>query len=570
MSDTNLLFDSFPVTSKSALGGSGTLFGSSIGSDRTTTSSIINSLNCNNVPCSISGGGGVGVIPSTNNLGFNTGRSPPLDLWRSTSSGGLATIHGLDLSKPPSSSSSPLSVAELIKKENLLADANEHNDGDDDDNNSSSSAAAAATIGLDLSKPELPSPGGYRRSSDFDPSPLTNGVHSDPPTPLGGRHAPSRSMSSGSGGADNGVEDADGNGILHPRSPFGADSVLNDRNAETSFTNGDSAVPLSLSSPLLGSQHERPGYMKSSPKFTDPYSVKAFDESPPPPLKFKDPYGLNNPPPPLFDHTVPKPPPPPSSSSSSSGSSDPLRKSPGGLSSKFKDSCIAARLADNNTFVKPLDAGCYSKLLEGYSHNARANNNNNNNNNNSTSNNNNNNNSPASKPELHDSPFGPIPDSYAKHIENLANGYKSEASPLGKDGLLYKGDASALPPISSSTAPSSSSSSSASSSIVGFCKREGGGISNGIGSSFGGVAKSESGTAPSSAHSPGSNSSSLPSILNFSTNHLRGMSAAEGGLASYLSSYGMGGPLSGSLSGSGSGSGGDSRAPGKMQDIHLV
>ncbi|KAK3780404.1 hypothetical protein RRG08_062025 [Elysia crispata] len=440
---------------------------------------------------------------SPNNLDLGN-RSPPQDLWRSTSSGGLATIHGLDLSKPPSlAPPSCLSGAELIKKEAHCLD------GNDD--------SASATTGLDLSKPELPSPGtgNYRRPSDLAPSPFTNGVHSDPPTPQGAGHAPSRSMSSGSG-ADNG-EEAERSG-----SPFGADSVLNDRSAE-GFTNGDTSVPLSLSSSLLGAQPDRPGYMKSSPKFADPYSAKAFDEaSPPPPLKFKDPYSLSNPPPPLFDHSVPKPP-----------SSDALHKLPTNLSSKYKDSCIAARLADN-TFVKPLDS--YSKLLEGYGHNAR-----NNNNNNNTSNNNN----TGPKPDLHDSPFGPIPESYAKHIENLANGYKTESSPLGKDGLLFKGD----PPLPPSSA----------SSIVNFSKREGS-LTNGIGAGFG-VTKSESGT-PASAHSPGSSSSSLPSILNFSTNHLRGMAAGEGGLAGYLSSYSMGGPLPGSLSGSGGGSGGDSRPPG--------
>ena len=614
MTDSNLLFDSFSVGSNSGLGGSGSLFGGSLGPDRPTPNSMMGTINSNN---SSSSSGGSSVIPGAGNLSFNTGimsngsstmnsnsnnsssssiiktssnlvnpptssssnnnnksspiennsahpvinnsssssgnannsngdggsgsghsspRSPSTDLWRSTSAsgGGMATLHGLDLSKQPSlSSSSSLTEAEAIKKE-AICEEDDNNEVDEEDD----SPASAATIGLDLSKPELPSPGtgNYRT----DPSPFTNGVHSDPPTPQGTTsHAPSRSISTGSG-ADNAEEGEGSHG-----SPFGVDSVLNERTTEA-MTNGDSAAPLALSSSLLGVPTDR--FLKASSKFPmDPYSAKAFDGgvSPPPPLslkKYKDPYGLGKPPP-LFDHQGPHPPPLPPSSLSEA-----LHKSPTNLtSSKYKDSCIAARLADN-TFVKPLDTSSYSKLLEGYGHIAR----NNNNNNNNTSNNNN----TGSKSEPHDSPFSQFPESYAKHIENLANGYKSESSPLNKDGMLFKGEGPPPPPPAGPPPPhssSSSSSSSSASSIGNFSK------SNGIGPSFG-VAKSEPVTS-SSAHSPGSNSS-LPSILNFSTNHLRGMATGEGGLAGYLSSYGMSGPLPGSLSGAGSGSGGDSRGPG--------
>ncbi|GFS09494.1 zinc finger protein 787 [Elysia marginata] len=533
MTDSNLLFDSFSVSANPSIGGSGTLFVGSISAER-TSNSIISSINSNISSSSVSGG--VNVIPVTNSTSYGSGGSTttaisngiktppsgtsnssgttslsnssssnnnkpsqndnslgntnsnndgssasspqnaehennsPTDLWRSTTSGAIASLHGLDLSKPPTLS---LSEAEIIKKEIQC-----------DDNNGDTSA------GLDLSKPEMPSP-----NESYRPPSFTNGAHSDPPTPQGGSHAPSRSISTGSG-ADNGDE-AECSG-----SSFGTESIVNDRGSDA-LTNGDTPAPLSLSSSLLGIPLDRSGYMKSSPKFPDPYSTKMFDGMSPPPLK----YGLTNFPP-LFDHQVPK-----------SAASEPHQKSPGSLpSSKYKDSYIAARLAADNTFVKPLDTSSYSKLLEGYGHNAR----NNNNNNNNTSNNNN----TGSKSELHES--------YAKHIENLANGYKAESSPLSKDAMLFKGDAS-LPPSSSS-----------SSSLGSFPKREGS-LTNGTSSSFGVVAKSDPSTS-SSAHSPGSNSS-LPSILNFSTNHLRGMATGEGGLASYLSSYSMGGPLPGSRSG---------------------
>ncbi|GFO21647.1 Zinc finger protein 787 [Plakobranchus ocellatus] len=575
MAETNILFDSFSVGKSTSIGSSGTLFGSSISAERSASSNLTGSSSgSSSSNSSITSSGGNTITTASNSLNFNNGplnngssssnnssirktpptpsspissnnnnkssptdnnsfsnnvnnggsggssprsldRSPSHDLWRSTSSGGMA-LHGLDLSKPPSLlTSSSLNDNENIKKETSGEDNNDD----------------SASAGLDLSKPETSSLGGsgngmYRRTSDLESTPFTNGMHSDPPTPLGGDHAPLRSLSSGSAADNADAEDAEENA-----SPFSMDSVLNGRSS-ASLTNGENT--LSLSTGQHGSA-DRPSYMKSSPKIPpDPYNLQAFDDASPPPLKFKDPYLVSKPPP-LFDLQTPP--------TSESHHKPPTSLAP---SSKFKDSCIAKRLADNS-FLKPLNS--YSKLLEGYGQNARINSSNNNNNN-STSNNNNNHkhSSGVAKTEAQDSPYGKIAESYAKQIENLANGYKSDSSFFGKDGGLFKSDAQSHPP----------------SSIGSFPKLEAS-LTNGIGAPPYGGGKSEAVTSSSASASQSPGANSLPSILNFSTNHLRGMAAADGGLASYLGGYGVGGPLSGSLSGGGSGStgsSGDSRAPG--------
>ncbi|XP_059161484.1 uncharacterized protein LOC131944710, partial [Physella acuta] len=156
-----------------------------------------------------------------------------------------------------------------------------------------------------------------------------------------------------------------------------------------------------------------------------------------------------------------------------------------------------------NSFPKPQDA--YNKILEDYGHNAR------NNNNNKLSDD-----YPGKIPP--ESQFVKMAESYAKQIESLTNGYKSDPSFKKEKSLSpggYKNDPSPL---------------------LGFPKAEPG-MTNG--SLYG--SKTEA-VSSSSSQPP---NQSLPSILNFSTNHLRGMAAAESGLASYLNSYGVGGPGSG-------------------------
>ncbi|KAH9508514.1 hypothetical protein Btru_055402 [Bulinus truncatus] len=178
--------------------------------------------------------------------------------------------------------------------------------------------------------------------------------------------------------------------------------------------------------------------------------------------------------------------------------------SPSSFSSKLSDSYMAAKLSENS-FPKPMDA--YNKILEDYGGNSR--------------NNNNNNISPGSKLDEDypgkmslDSPYGKIAESYAKQIESLANGYKSDGSAFKQEKpsspIGYKKDS---PPL------------------IGFPKSDPL-LTNG--SMYG----SKSDAVSSSSSQP--SSQSLPSILNFSANHLRGMSAGESGLANYLNSYGVG------------------------------
>lgn len=175
---------------------------------------------------------------------------------------------------------------------------------------------------------------------------------------------------------------------------------------------------------------------------------------------------------------------------------------------KLNDSFLANKLSENVPFPKPQDT--YSKILEDFSNNAR--------------NNNNNNNISGSKlnkdfvsipGKLPDSPYRKITESYTKEIETLANGFKPEPSIFKQENCLSPGAFKSEP------------------------------------SPIGAVVKSETTilnggsyvSKPDNASSSPSQSSnqSLPSIFNFSTNHFRGISAAESGLASYLNSFGVGG-----------------------------
>lgn len=217
-------------------------------------------------------------------------------------------------------------------------------------------------------------------------------------------------------------------------------------------------------------------------------------------------------------------------------------------------SYIAARLADTSSYHKGYDA--YSKMLEGYERlgggkmgmddskmaeslygkgMALS--------------------LSLSSPTSTSSVSGTTPtsgmDSYSKHMEAMANGYKSSLSP--SSAALIK--AESIHPLGNLGLTNGSV----------FPKPEVGAGSERERERREG-SKSD-GTSPASLSPP----HALPSILNFSANHLRGLASQEGGLASYLNSYAMGGPTGptgststggDSRSGSGGGGGGGSGSGG--------
>ncbi|XP_055873260.1 uncharacterized protein LOC106076382 isoform X2 [Biomphalaria glabrata] len=159
-----------------------------------------------------------------------------------------------------------------------------------------------------------------------------------------------------------------------------------------------------------------------------------------------------------------------------------------------------------NSFPKPMDA--YNKILEDYGNNSR--------------NNNNNNINPGSKLDedypspgkMSLEPYSKLADSYAKQIESLANGYKPE-------GGSFKQEKPSSPSGYKKESPP----------LIGFPKSEPL-LTNGN------IYNSKTDAVTSSSSQP--TGQSLPSILNFSASHLRGMSSGDGGLANYLNSYGGG------------------------------
>ena len=339
--------------------------------------------------------------------------------------------------------------------------------------------------GLDLSKSENGSPSAFpRNNSDSGSANYANGLDIVPPGSAHSSYSSSRSHTPSSAPPPPHTPGSAPVPPLNPvdaTSPFRADTVPNGYSPDV-LTNG--------------------GF---------------------PSIKFPEPYGKMQ-----FDSTLTS-----SSSFVASCASSPT------FTSKITDSYIAARLADNS-FPKPIDT--YSKMLEDYGNNARNvlgsnnhinsitnnNNPNNANNNNSNSGNNsnntthdntssNNNMNDSSKANTENKDYNRPGEGY-KPLEALANGYKMDASP--SISLKQENSQNSQSPGSfKSEAPPST-----------FPKPDSGMTNGTAGNKPEGV---------SSSSSQGTNQS-LPSILNFSTNHLRGM-AAESGLANYLNSYGVGG-----------------------------
>lgn len=194
---------------------------------------------------------------------------------------------------------------------------------------------------------------------------------------------------------------------------------------------------------------------------------------------------------------------------------DPITTSPGLMTStagsptyapKITDTYMAAKLAENSPF--PKGQNTYSKILEDFGNNVR---------------NNNNNDITGGKlndeyadicGKISDSPYRKIAESYAKQIESLTNGYKSDTTTFKQENSLSPGSFKVEPPLLGNFPKTDSS------------------LTNG--SNYGSITDSVSSSSQPS-------NQSLPSIINFSANHLRGIAAAESGLAGYLNSYGVGG-----------------------------
>ncbi|CAG5119375.1 unnamed protein product [Candidula unifasciata] len=211
---------------------------------------------------------------------------------------------------------------------------------------------------------------------------------------------------------------------------------------------------------------------------------------------------------------------------------DPITSPPGMMTScsgspayptKMSDSFIAAKLAEHSQFPKPQDP--YSKLLEDYCNNAKNNNNN------------------ITGPKLNDdytdicgkmsdSPYKKIAESYVKQIESLANGYKSDVG-------IFKHENSLSPESFKSDPPT-----------FGALPKPDPNLTNG--GTFGSMADSVSSSSQPSGQS-------LPSIMNFSTNHLRGIAGVDSGLSGFLNSYGVGGDSRGDRGDNRSGSGRDNQ-----------
>lgn len=193
---------------------------------------------------------------------------------------------------------------------------------------------------------------------------------------------------------------------------------------------------------------------------------------------------------------------------------DPITSSPGMMMSsaasptyvtKMSDSFIATKLAENSPFPKPQDP--YSKLLEDYCNNAK-------NNNNSISGSKLNDDYSDICGKISDSPYKKIAESYVKQIESLANGYKPDVGIFKHENSLSPESFKPDPPTFG-TLPKSEPS-----------------LTNG------GTFGSTTDPVSSTSQPPGQ---SLPSIINFSTNHLRGIGGVDTGLSGFLNSYVVGG-----------------------------